>query len=106
MRLSLSVSLRGVAARLLFELYGVQHEQQGGDKRHRVNGPEFIFERDVAKPGTHGRFSLIWRKQYRQGAIIVPSLREGLVDVGQGCAGINASFSSGSPKKARAQAVV
>ena len=106
LRLRMGIRAGSIAARLLFELHGVEHQQQRGDEGHRVDGPEFVFERDVAKPGTHGRFSLIWRKQYRQGAIIVPSVREGLVDVGQGCAGINASSSSGSPKKARAQAVV
>src|SRR5471030_1051678 len=58
-RLRLCRSLGGIAARLLLELHGVEHEQQGGDEGDRVDGPELVFQRDIAKPGTHGRFSLI-----------------------------------------------
>ncbi|MNF97145.1 hypothetical protein D3C84_799640 [compost metagenome] len=43
-----------VTAGLLFELYGVQHQQQGRDEGDSIDRPEFIFQRDVAKPGTHG----------------------------------------------------
>ncbi|MNI49244.1 hypothetical protein D3C73_1038450 [compost metagenome] len=53
-RLGLGRCLRGVAAGLLLELYGVQHQQQGGDEGDRVDRPKFIFQRDIAKPGTHG----------------------------------------------------
>ncbi|MNX67198.1 hypothetical protein D3C86_983180 [compost metagenome] len=53
-RLSLGRSLGGATAGLLFELHRVQHQQQGGDESDGVDRPEFVFQRDIAKPGTHG----------------------------------------------------
>ena len=53
-RLGLGRSLGGVTAGLLFELHRVQHQQQGGDESDGVDRPEFVFQRDIAMPGTHG----------------------------------------------------
>ncbi|MNF76898.1 hypothetical protein D3C84_590240 [compost metagenome] len=53
-RLRLSRGLGGLTAGLLFEMHGKQHQQQCGDKSDGIDCPEFVFQRDIAKPGTHG----------------------------------------------------
>ncbi|CDI94612.1 type I restriction-modification system, M subunit [Pseudomonas aeruginosa PA38182] len=44
-----------------FLLHGEQHQQQGGEEGHRVDGPELVFQWNVADPGAHRGIS-----SYRQ----------------------------------------
>jgi hypothetical protein len=32
----------------------MEHQQQGGEKGHGVDGPELVFQGDIADPVTHG----------------------------------------------------
>ncbi|MNP83280.1 hypothetical protein D3C76_1821810 [compost metagenome] len=31
----------------------MQDQQQGGEEGHRIDGPELVFEGEIANPGTH-----------------------------------------------------
>ncbi|MNZ53118.1 hypothetical protein D3C78_709860 [compost metagenome] len=97
LRFRLSLGLGFLSAGLLFQVHGVEHQKQSCDKGHRIDGPEFVFQGDIAKPGTHGRSSLIERKHCWQGAIIVPKRSAVRLDMRQTI--------TGRPKKARAHAV-
>src|SRR3990167_1268158 len=69
--LRLRGTLGRVDAYLLFELQGVQHQQQGGEEGHGVDGPEFVFEREVANPSAHRCLLLIAVKAVWQSATTV-----------------------------------
>ncbi|MND70670.1 hypothetical protein D3C80_621810 [compost metagenome] len=96
--LGLGLGLGFLRPGLLLQVHGIQHQEQGCDEGHRIDGPEFVFQGDIAKPGTHGRSSLIERKHCWQGAIIVPNRAGVRLDMRQ--------IIAGRAKKARAQAVV
>ena len=49
------LGLRGLGAGALLQVHGIEHQQQGCDKGHRVDGPELVLQGNIAKPGTHGQ---------------------------------------------------
>ncbi|MNC53862.1 hypothetical protein D3C75_1033090 [compost metagenome] len=49
------LGLRGLGAGALLQVHGIEHQQQGRDKGHRVDGPELVLQGNIAKPGTHGQ---------------------------------------------------
>ncbi|MNO53682.1 hypothetical protein D3C76_441340 [compost metagenome] len=53
--LGLHLDLDRLGAGALLQVHGIQHQQQGGDEGHRVDGPELVLQGNIAKPGTHGQ---------------------------------------------------
>ncbi|MNI90733.1 hypothetical protein D3C73_1482930 [compost metagenome] len=53
--LGLRLGLHSLGAGSLFQVHGIKHQHQGGDKGHCVDGPELVLQGNIAKPGTHGQ---------------------------------------------------